>query len=101
MRRGHPDPEALLQCWGLSWLSSNTIKTTYQGDCSRLLIFYANVASSRQVRRSSVLVLVSDCKKDIKLDNILISGDDIDESIKCDDLSPSSLSTAADHSQGF
>jgi len=23
----HPDPEALLQCWGLSRLSSNTIKT--------------------------------------------------------------------------
>ena len=65
------------------------------------LDFYGSVVSSIQVRRSSVLVLVSDCKKDIKLDNILISGDDIDESIKCDDLSPSSLSTAADHSQGF
>ena len=38
----------------------------------------------RKVRRSSV----SDCKKDIKPDNILIFRDDIDESIKCDSLSP-------------
>jgi len=61
----------------------------YRGNCLRLLIFYtANVASSIQVRRSSLLVLVSDCKKDIKPDNILIFRDDIDESIKCDNLSP-------------
>ena len=60
----------------------------YQDSCLRLLIYIANVVSSVQVRRSSVLVLVSDCKKDIKPDNILISRDDIDESIKCDDLSP-------------
>jgi len=36
------------------------------------------------VRRSSI----SDCKKDIKPDNILIFWDDIDEPIKCDNLSP-------------
>ena len=82
--------------WGLFQLSSNTVKNylfrswnMYRGNCLRLLIFYtANVASSIQVRRSSLLVLVSDCKKDIKPDNILIFRDDIDESIKCDNLSP-------------
>ena len=61
----------------------------YQGSCLRLLIHIANIVSSVQVRCSSVLVLVSDCKKDIEPDIILISRDDIDESIKCDDFPPS------------
>ena len=94
-RRGHPDPEALniIEHWGLSQLSSNTVKNypfhlwnMYQDSCLRLLIYIANVVSSVQVRRSSVLVLVSDCKKDIEPDMIMFTRDDIDESIKCDDF---------------